>query len=112
MRQRLLSLMVYVSLLFAVPVFAQATLTAPIEVNRNPVSVAVNPTTNFIFVINYSDDTVSVIDGATQTVTATIEVGKNPVAVAVNPITNVVYVTNESRDTVSVINGTTRNVTA
>jgi YVTN family beta-propeller protein len=41
------------------------------------------PLTNIVYVGNYSDGSVSVIDGATDTVTATITVGNNPNGVAV-----------------------------
>ena len=52
-----------------------------------PNGVAVNPTTNRIYVTNTADDTVSVIDGTTNTVIVTVNVGDNPVAVVVNPVT-------------------------
>jgi len=63
-------------------------------------------TTTFIYVPNYSSNTVSVISGYNNTVTATISVGTNPSALAVNSSTNTIYVTNlnSSGHTVSVIN--------
>ena len=50
--------------------------------------------TNIVYVANYDDDTVSVIDGKTNSVTSNIKVGTSPSAVSVNPSTNIVYVTN------------------
>ena len=53
-----------------------------------------NPTTNRIYVCNYGDKTVSVLDGSTNTVLATVPVGDGPAGIAVNPATNRVYVSN------------------
>ena len=62
--------------------------------------MAVNPSTNIVYVGNSGDHTVS---GKTNNVTGTIKVGDNhtsvgtnPIAVAVNPSTNIVYVGNSS----------------
>ena len=56
--------------------------------------MAVNPTTNRIYVANETSNNVSVIDGATNTVVATVTVGVAPSGVAVNPTTNRIYVAN------------------
>ena len=85
-------------------------VTATIGVGSDPFGVAVNPTTNVVYVTNGSGNSVSVINGATNTVTATIDVG-DPGAVAVNPTTNVVYVANFSDNSISVIYGATNTVT-
>src|ERR1700726_663108 len=50
-------------------------VTATIEVGTTPGGVAVDPATHTVYVTNINDDTVSVIDEATNTVTATIAVG-------------------------------------
>ncbi len=71
--------------------------------------IGVNPTTNMIYVANYSN-TVSVINGQTNTVEATISVGKWPVGIGVNPTTNMIYVPNYGSTNVSVINGQTNTV--
>src|SRR6266700_1512274 len=47
-------------------------VTATIPVGNSPVAVAANPRTNTIYVANFNDDTVSVINGQTNTATATI----------------------------------------
>ena len=76
------------------PVSAQ-TVVATVTVGNNPQGVAVNPSTNRIYVVNaFFDNTVSVIDGATNTVVATVPVGNSPWDVAVNPSTNRIYVAN------------------
>ena len=55
--------------------------------------VAVNPTTNTIYVANSYSGTLAVIDGATNAIGPSIPVGDRPSAVAVNPATNSVYIT-------------------
>src|SRR5262249_20600724 len=76
--------------------------------------VAVNPTTNTIYVASFGDGTVSVFDEATDTVTATIALGAGsyPWGMAVSPTTNRIYVTNAFNGTLSVIDGATNAVKA
>jgi YVTN family beta-propeller protein len=74
--------------------------------------VAADPAAGTVYVANVNDDTVSVIDTATNTVTATIPVGSHPIYVAADPAAGTVYVTNVNDDTVSVINAATNTVTA
>jgi YVTN family beta-propeller protein len=64
----------------------------------------------FVYVSNSDDDTVTVIDAATNTVVATINVGDEPRNLAVSPDGTRVYVPNRSDDTVTVIHGTTNTV--
>jgi YVTN family beta-propeller protein len=80
-------------------------------VGSGPKGVAVNPTTNRIYVTNYYSHNVSVINGGTNTVVATVPVGSGPYGVAVNPTTNRVYVANNWGN-VSVIDGGTNTVVA
>jgi YVTN family beta-propeller protein len=88
------------------------TLTTTVSVGRTPYNVAVNTTTNTIYVPNETSNSLSVISGATNTVTATVNVGTEPFSVGVNPKTNRVYVANSLDNTVSVINGATNSVVA
>ena len=80
------------------------TVLSPISVGLNPFGVAVNPTTNRIYVANAGGAgfdscssepsySVSVIDGITNSVVNTLTVGLGPGFVAVNPKTNKIYVT-------------------
>ena len=87
-----------------------ASITIPVE--SNPYGVAVNPSTNTVYVANTSDGSVSVINGSTNAVTSTVPVGNLPVAVAANLSTNTVYVANSSDNSVSVINGANNTVTS
>ena len=66
--------------------------------------------TNKIYVANYSSNTVTVIDGATNS-TTTVGTGSQPFAAAVNPVTNKIYVANYNSNTVTVIDGATNSTT-
>ncbi|MHB1510918.1 MAG: fibronectin type III domain-containing protein [Acidimicrobiales bacterium] len=87
--------------------------TAP--VGSFPDGVAVDATTNTIYVANFGLNSVSVIDGATCdaatqsgcTPVASAPVGTTPDGVAVDAATNTIYVANNGSNTVSVIDGAT-----
>ena len=66
----------------------------------------------FAYVTNAGDNTVSVIDTATNTATATVGVGTQPVSVAVSPDGKFVYVVNAVSNNVSVIATASNTVTA
>jgi len=100
-------------LLISALFFAQASvsssaqsLVATVLVGDHPVALAVNSTTNKIYVVNQDSNNVSVIDGATNN-TTTVAVGTGPAAIAINPLTNKIYVANCTAGTVTVINGQT-----
>lgn len=86
-----------------------------------PCALAVNPSTNKIYVANgnYGNTTVTIIDGATNSTTTVVDPNANgnqlilPAnAVAVNPITNRVYVANNgSPGNITVIDGETNATT-
>jgi YVTN family beta-propeller protein len=88
-----------------------------IKVGDEPVDLAINTVTNRLYVANYQNNTVSVIDYyvadneelKNQTV-ASIQVGDEPTSIDLNSDTNVVYVSNSGSDTVSVIDGSTNEV--
>jgi len=94
--------------------------TTTVNVGLYPVAMAVDSVTNKIYVCNQSDNTVTVIDGATNNTTTVSNVGANPIAVAVNSVTNKIYVPNACGDdpscqtfngTVTVIDGATLSTT-
>jgi YVTN family beta-propeller protein len=85
---------------------------ATIPTGAMPCAVAVNSKTNAIYVANYADSTVTVIDGKKQVAIATIKVGNLPEAVSVDAEANLVYVANTHGNSVSVIDGNTNAVIA
>ena len=74
--------------------------------------IAVNPTTNTIYVANVGDNTaVLVIDGTTNEVIDTIYLEHAFISeIAVNPTTNNIYVVSSETDRVQVIDGITNEV--
>src|SRR5438132_284843 len=62
------------------------------------------------YITNFEDDTVSVLDTATETVTATVPVGADPYGVAVGPDGRRVYVANVEDATVSVLDTATNTI--
>ncbi|MBA4248867.1 MAG: hypothetical protein C0444_11350 [Microbacterium sp.] len=82
-----------------------------IGVGVEPVSIAILPDGSRAYVANKADDTVSVIDLATQT-TTTIAVGDSPQGVSVRPGGSQVWVANRGSSTVSIISTTTDTVIA
>lgn len=83
----------------------------PVTVGNAPLLVAANPLTHRIYVANATDNTVSVIDGATDVVAATVQVGTTPYGLAINQATNKIYVISQVDSSVSVIDGDTNTVT-
>jgi RHS repeat-associated protein len=73
-------------------------------------SVTLNP--KLLYVANYSDNTVSVVNSATNTLLATIPVGTNPYFAAANPGGSRVYVSNISSNNVSVLDTASNAVIA
>jgi len=68
--------------------------------------IVANPNTNHIFVTNSAENTVTVIDGATDTVLTTVgapNVGLDPFGIALDTAANIVYVGNRKSHNVSVI---------
>src|SRR5215467_1680344 len=95
-----------VAVLLLFPAISQAqTLMATIPVGTHPQAIAVNQTTNKIYVANCPttansqpgvNGTVTIVDGQTNG-TTTLPAGICPVAIAVNPVSNRVYVANEGK---------------
>src|SRR6476660_2644181 len=78
---------------------------AHIPVGNAPETIGVNSYTNTMYVANYLDNTVSVIDGENNTKIDDIPVGEVPTGIGVNSRTNTMYVANYLDNTVSVIDG-------
>lgn len=94
----------------AIPAMAQSVL-ATVPVGSGPRAVAVNPSTNKIYVANDNGNSVAVIDGATNAVT-TVPTGVSPYGIAINQVTNKIYVTNSGSNFLTVIDGATNATTS
>ncbi|MDH5714657.1 MAG: hypothetical protein OEZ30_03750, partial [Candidatus Aminicenantes bacterium] len=73
--------------------------------------LAVNEATNTIYVTDYLEDRLMVIDGVTHAVSE-IPVGPSPVQVAVNEKTNKIFVLDEEEDVLYFIDGTSQTILA
>jgi YVTN family beta-propeller protein len=78
-----------------------------VKVGDDPLAIAVNSTSDRVYVLNTTSGTVSVLDGKTDTVVATVNVGKWPYVLAANPAENKVYVSNIFRNAITIIDGAT-----
>src|SRR5207244_11656162 len=78
----------------------------------NPVGVAVTPDGKSVYVTDYTNNAVSVIDTASNSVADLVPVGSEPEGVAVTPDGKSVYVVNTGDNTVSVSNPSTNLVVA
>ncbi|GGN93735.1 hypothetical protein GCM10011579_092510 [Streptomyces albiflavescens] len=84
---------------------------ASIQVGNSPAGVAVSPDGRRVYVTNFSSDSVSVIDPATnRTVGSPIPVEKRPTGVVVSPDGQQVYVANGKSDSVSEIDLATKHI--
>jgi YVTN family beta-propeller protein len=83
---------------------------ATIPVGRLPSGAALSPDSSTLYVTNFSDGTLSIIDASTNAVTHTVTVGKDPTGVV--QIGSRVYVANLLSGTVSVVNPSSGAVTA
>lgn len=81
-----------------------------LEVERNPIDIAVNPETNMIYVIYSTSSVISVIDGNTNNIINTIQVGSLPSAIDVNSVTNTIYLVSREVDSVIAIDGATNRL--
>ncbi len=78
-------------------------------VGITPKDIAVNPVTEYVYVVNYDSNSVAAFTEIGADIVM-IPVGQNPYLVTVDPATGYVYVAN-SDDTLSVIQGTTVQAT-
>lgn len=77
-----------------------------------PCAIAVNSNTNTLYVANYGDNTVSVVNATTSRKIATVPVGKHPKAIAFDASRNLVYVANTGDGSVTVIDPASSSVVA
>jgi YVTN family beta-propeller protein len=94
----------------APPPSCEVTVDTITGLGNAPFGIAYDSVNERIYVTNFGDDTVSVIDITTNTVIDTIPIGVVPFDIAYSPDNQRIYVTNVGDDTVSVINTTTNTV--
>jgi len=75
-------------------------------------SLCYNSTNNKVYCVTPDDNTVTVIDGATNAVVATVDVGYWPHGLCYNSRDNKVYCANSVGGSISVIDGATDSVVA
>ena len=103
------SLLFLLLLVLGTPVWAQHVL-GQIAVGNGPTGIAINPTTNRVYVANSMSNSVSVIDGATDFLITTVTVGNAPQVVFTYVPANLIYAYNASDSTLSIIDGKTNAV--
>src|SRR5450631_148629 len=84
---------------------------ASVPVGASPVAIAINDTTNRVYVANNGGASVTVVAGQTDTALATVSVGALPYVLAVNPATNKIYVSNTFSKPITTIDGATNSTT-
>ncbi len=83
-----------------------------IPVGKIPCALAVDPETRKLFVANYGDNTVSIIDLQTRRVSRTLPVGRHPQGLAIDFKSKRVFVANLHEDSLTVIDGAKNAVTS
>lgn len=81
-----------------------------VAAGTTPTAIALNPTTNMIYVINQGSNDITAINGADNT-TTTIPLGYRPLTLAINSLTNTIYVAGYSAS-LTAINGVTGSTTS
>jgi len=78
-------------------------LVAHIATGNTAMSLGVDPFAHRVYVANYDDNTVSVINASSDKEITRIPVGTDPTAVDVDPSTNTIYVADSVDNGVSII---------
>src|SRR5258708_31864471 len=112
MNFRKLSIYLLLSCLMASSVLANTlTVSAVIPVGKRPQRAVMTPNGAEVYVTNFNDNTVSVINTSTNAVSFTLSVGGSPLSLAVSPDGSKVFV-GDNAGAVSIINTLTKMVTA
>jgi len=88
----------------------KATATVTMGSMSGPYGMAIHPSGTVLYVANYSEGTVAIINTSTRKVIGKIDVGPRPTGVAVNSAGTYVYVTDFDENTLTVIDATTNTV--
>lgn len=87
-------------------------VTTTLTVGIEPYVVAITPNSEYAYVTNSDNNTITVINTATKTLVATTQVGAGPFGVAITPNGDYAYVTNDVSNTVSVVSNSTAILSA
>jgi len=80
-----------------------------LDTGASPRGIAITSDEAYIYVANYDDNTLSIINASTGT-SETIAVGSGPIGVAIGPNDDYVYVTNSEDDSLSIISAETNEL--
>ncbi len=81
------------------------------QLGSHPSSIAIDETTNKIYIGDTTDKTVAVVNGANDHIDAVINLTAAPTALSVNAVTNTIYAVESQANAVVVIDGNTNQVT-
>jgi PGF-pre-PGF domain-containing protein len=87
-------------------------MVSTVTVGYSPVQVAVNPDGSKAYVTNWKDNTLSVIDTATNVVVSTVPVDNDPEGIAVSPDGTKLYVASVTGNIVDVLDTSSNSVIA
>jgi YVTN family beta-propeller protein len=91
---------------------SDSTVPAILPAGAIPCAIAVDSKNNKLYVSNYGDNTVTVIDANTGNASASIHVGNHPKSIAFDPSRNLVYVANTRDDSITVIDPANNSLVA
>jgi len=81
---------------------------ATITVGSGPNVIVVSPNSDFVYVVNQNDNTISAIDASNRAVVGSYSAGSNPAGLAITPDGKELYVTNFiTNGTVTILNAAT-----
>jgi len=83
----------------------------PLVIGGQPVGGSVfDPLNGEVYITNYGNSNVSVVNAATNTIAGSIPVGTNPLGISLDPANGNLYVMDRGANNVTVINGSTDTV--
>jgi RHS repeat-associated protein len=82
-----------------------------VDVGTGPIDAVTNADGSLLYVANFFDDTVSIVNTSTNTVSTTVAVGDYPLDLLLTADDGTLYVLNRNDDSISVIDTSTQTVT-
>jgi YVTN family beta-propeller protein len=81
-----------------------------LHAGKIPCAIAVDSKAHVLYVANYGENNVSVVNAKTGSISGTIPVGDHPKAIAFDPVRELIYVANTIGDSVTVIDAEKNDV--